>query len=133
MSKTTGTGTVPDKKALLNIKRQLGDAATFVRSREQTQAISKVTFNELIAQAIKELVGDSSANLRVTETLYAGGNPVEVSFVRTRSHGRVIYTQIDRLDALENTISKTIDAVRKIDPQALADALNKQAREDAAR
>ncbi len=133
MAKSTGTGKVPDKKALRRIKTQLGNAATFVRSREKTQAISRVTFNELISGAIKELVGDDSANLRITEKRYAGGTEVDISLKRARVHGRVIFTQLDRVDALENTISKTIEAVRKIDPQALANALSKQASDDAAR
>ena len=123
---TKRSGNVPSKKALQEIKRQLADAATFVRSREVTSAIQRVTFNELVAAAIKELVGDDSANLRGTVRMYDGKGTVDVPVARARVHGRVIVTKKDRINAMDNTIHALIDRIKQIDPQALADQLARE-------
>jgi hypothetical protein len=122
----TNTGSVPDKSRLRQIKKQLHNAASFVRSREQTEALLNTTFNERIQGHITELVGDDSANLRQTVKEFVGGREVEINVVRARIHGRVVRTKLDRITALENTIDRLIEGVRKIDPEALLKQIEDQ-------
>ena len=130
MVKRTSTGTAPSKEALKKIRRQLHDAASFVRSREATEALSRVTFNELIATSIKELAGDDSTNLRTQIKLYENGREIDVSVKRTRVHGRITLTHLDRINALQNTIAGIIEGVKKIDPEALSKAIGAQRSKD---
>jgi endonuclease YncB( thermonuclease family) len=100
----------------------------FVRGREVTQAISRVTFNELIAVEIKDLIGDESADFRTTVERVVDGKTVKVPVRRTRIHGRTVLTRLDEIDALENTIQGLVDGIKKIDPEALASALSQRVR-----
>lgn len=124
MASSTGAGKALSSKNIKRIKRQLSDAAAFVRSREVTQSVGNITFNELIATALKELVGDDTASLRTTLKLFDGGKEVDVSVNRARVHGRVIITELDRINAIENTIGGLIRQLKKTDPNSVLSALS---------
>lgn len=121
--KKTNTGLAATKKNIQRIRRQLHDAFVFVRSREVTQAISNVSFNELVATAIKELVGDDGAGKRDTIELFDGNKLLKMAVVKPKIHGRHVTTQLDRINAIENTIAGLITQLKSIDPAALEEAL----------
>ena len=118
----TGTGSVPSPESMKKIREQMGRAVAFVRSRETTKAISTVSFNELISYRIREIEGDDSHTLRDTETRFDGGQEVKVPVRRAKIYGRYLITELDRITALENTIFKLIDGLKKIDPAAFVAA-----------
>lgn len=122
-SQKTNSGLAVTKKNIQRIRTQLHDAFIFVRSRETTQAISLITFNELISTAIKELVGDDGSGKREVLKLYDGNQEYEMSVVKPKVHGRYIITALDRVNAIENTIIGLITQLRSIDPAALEQAL----------
>ena len=122
-------GTVPSKKAMRRIRKQLSDAVQFVRSREVTAAIQNVSFNELIALQIRELVGDDTDTIRSTQTLFDRGQEVQVAVRRSKVYGRYVITQRDRIDALENTIENLVNGIKQIDPEAFVSAFEDRNRQ----
>jgi hypothetical protein len=103
---------------------------SFVQSREKSASLSAVTFNELLADHLKRLVGDDSAKLRGTREAFIDGKKVDVPVVLTRVHGAIVQTSQDEIRFMEDAAIKLISQIRKTDPRVFASAETLQESKD---
>jgi hypothetical protein len=119
-------GTVPSGTALRQIRQRLADASTFIRAAEVSKALSNVGFDELLSQAIQELVGEGTDALRETVIMYDGGKGVTVPINRARIYGRHVITKLDRVNALENTVHGIIRRIKEHSPREFEEQMAKK-------
>lgn len=116
-------------KSLKSVRQQLHDAAIFVRSREVTQVIQGMSFDDFIADAIREMVGDDTQTLRETIEVFDGSKDVQIPVRKVKMDGRMVMTKMDQINAMENTLAGIVEKIKSIDPKVMEELVNNEARD----
>jgi hypothetical protein len=127
----TPTQGVPPTLNGKNVRDQIADAFTFIRSMESNQAISTVTLEELITDQINRNGDSKTTNATQYDPYSYDPTSVKVppasltpqdpaNFLGVADTGAV--SKMSRIAALRNGIEVLVEGLKNIDPLALMDS-----------